>query len=499
MTICRLTKLFLATLCLSLASCDWIHDDYDDEQHNVRDNYINLTIAVSNNTANTRAGELPQGGENGDGREAGFAHENSVAGITLILYSDDAGINTSADPVLALVRYFPVTLESRDAQGKNYSDKTEEARYTTGDQPLGKPRIDFSKAYHAIVVANQDLRPALTEGTSKLSDVRKYVTGFIYMGSPMNGAADCSSFVMSTETDGILDFATATYAEDAAGDRHYDMTATPLVIERLAARIDFWAKNATGYDATTYSKKGYVYKVEGSATDKFVVTGIVPFNLANGDATYGQEYLLKRQAANTTDLDAKKVEYLADETPTSYVIDPKTFDKALTPTLQSPLSGLYSLIGDGNKVETKADNPYYQSVEDMRVSTAKFTLDGSDDLVVCYPMENTLLPTSPLYYNATGVAIIGYYYKDGTGAGVRYVYLSYLRHQGTAASYDVNPFTTPLSTTEVMGTTPMNYGVVRNNIYRVSINNVSKKGDLELSIAIKVKMWDPFMHDYIYI
>lgn len=112
-------------------------------------------------------------------------------------------------------------------------------------------------------------------------------------------------------------------------------------------------------------------------------------------------------------------------------------------------------------------------------------------------MENCLLPESKLYYHATGIAIIGYYYQNGTGTGTRYVYLSYLRHQGDAATYNVQPYTTPLATDATMGsTTPMLYGVVRNNIYRISINSVDKKGTLELKI--KVKEWDPYTHDFIY-
>jgi len=45
-------------------------------------------------------------------------------------------------------------------------------------------------------------------------------------------------------------------------------------------------------------------------------------------------------------------------------------------------------------------------------------------------------------------------------------------------------------------TTAMKFGVVRNNIYRISINSIDKKGSLDLSI--KVKKWDTFTHDWIY-
>lgn len=500
----RLRHIILFTFAILLTACQFEDDqECPGENDNVKANYINLTIAVSNGEARgTRAGE-PLGGENGDGREAGFERENTVTGITLVLYQAADGINTNTsdtDPTLDFVRYFPVSIASRDPQGKTYTEKTEEAYYTTGDQPIGKPNLDFSATYHAIVIANQTLPSSIVEGTSKLSALRDLTTNIVYSGSPKDPADACANFVMTSEWDNIINFGSVTATEDAAGDKHYDLTSQSLVIERMAARIDFHAKNSTGYDAT---KKGYVYNVEGSTTDKFVVTGIVPFNLVNGVADYGKEYLFKRIRTDISD--ASTMSRLADETALTYVIDPKTMDKGTseTPNLTSPLGDVYTLIGNisdpsKKQLENTTDNPYYKSIASMQSSTTgKSTVDGKDNLVVCYPMENCLLPESKLYYHATGIAIIGYYYQNGTGTGTRYVYLSYLRHQGDAESYNVQPYTTPLATTEEMGTTtPMLYGVVRNNIYRISINSVDKKGTLELKI--KVKEWDPYTHDFIY-
>lgn len=273
---------------------------------------------------------------------------------------------------------------------------------------------------------------------------------------------------------------------------YYDLTAQPVVIERMAARIDFWSKNSNGYK-TTYTIPGYEYDVT-SSSDKFVVTGVVPFNLVNGNADFGKEYLIKRLRTNITD-DAT-TSYLADETSSTYVIDPMTMSKvtATNPALTSSLENVYSLISDAGKLENTTYNPYYHSVEVMHGSSSKTTIDSKEEIVVvAYPMENCLLPESKLYSHATGIAIIGYYYVNGTGTGTRYVYLGYLRHQGDAESYDIQPYTTPLAKDATMGSTPaMNFGIVRNNIYRVSINSIDKKGTLELKI--KVKKWDTFTH-----
>ena len=290
MNIRRLIHILIAFACLAMLSACYDHERGEIEEVNVANYYINLAISVSNgNEHSTRAGELPTGGENGDGREAGFVRENTITGITLILYQDAAGINTTADPTLDLVRYFPVTLDSRDAPGTEYTTKKEEAYYTTGNQLLGKHNLDLSAQYHAIVIANaSEVAASLKEGISKLSDIRDAVLNTIYVGNPMMTADRCRNFVMSSETDNIINFGSVT-ATNLDGsvytkgkDMLFDVSGQPLMIERLAARIDFWAANSTGYDATTYSKKGYVYNVTGSTTDKFVVTGIVPFNLNNG-------------------------------------------------------------------------------------------------------------------------------------------------------------------------------------------------------------------------
>ena len=113
-------------------------------------------------------------------------------------------------------------------------------------------------------------------------------------------------------------------------------------------------------------------------------------------------------------------------------------------------------------------------------------------------MENCLLPESKLYYHATGIAIVGYYYTNGTGTGTRMVYMGYLRHQGESTSYDIHPSTTPLATDEIMGaTTAMNFGIVRNNIYRVSIEGISPLGG-KLSLKIAVHDWRHVEHPIIY-
>lgn len=484
---------------LLLCACSDSDGTDVDNQQNVGNIYVNFAISVANGNSGMRDA-TPTGGEDGDGREAGFLRENTISGITVILYQDATGINTNANPTLDLVRYFPV---SERATGTMPIEVT----YTTGQQPLGKHNLDLTKTYHAIVIANApEVAASLTEGTSKLNDIRDVTLSTIYTGNPSYSADNITNFAMSSEEDNTINFGSVTVknldgtTHTPGKDMFYDLTAQPVVIERLAARIDFWSKNSNGYKTTTenpaYTIPGYEYNVT-SSSDKFVVTGVVPFNLVNGNADFGKEYLIKRLRTNITD-DAT-TSYLAVETSSTYVIDPMTMSKetATNPALTSSLEKVYDLIGDAGKLENTTDNPYYHSIEAMHGSSSKSNIDSKENVIVTYPMENCLLPESKLYSHATGIAIIGYYYVNGTGTGTRYVYLGYLRHQGDAESYDIQPYTTPLATDATMGSTPaMKFGVVRNNIYRVSINSIDKKGTLELKI--KVKKWDTFTHSWIY-
>ena len=84
-------------LSVVLSACNLVVDDeYPDVPSDEATKYINLTLYVnSDGTSVTRS---PLGGENGDGREAGFLRENQVSGITLILYKG-TGINDLDDKV----------------------------------------------------------------------------------------------------------------------------------------------------------------------------------------------------------------------------------------------------------------------------------------------------------------------------------------------------------------------------------------------------------------
>ena len=249
----------------------------------------------------------------------------------------------------------------------------------------------------------------------------------------------------------------------------------------MAARIDFCTQNGN-YDATTYG--GYKYNVTGTSGDMFVLTSVTPFNLYNEN-----EYLLKRvQNAWTGTITTN---YLGDETTINYVADPNTGNKNNTNTF-SYLSPLAS--------------PMSTDYQQTMTSSTFTDSDGKQSIVVGYAKENTLMPTSHLKKYATGLAITGHYYKKTgetyTDKGER-TYYGYLRHQGestSASAYPAKSFAALSDDETGSASVPMNFGIVRNNIYRVSIESIAPETDETptVTLNIKVKKWDLFTHAPIY-
>ena len=469
MKVLRLYTLRLLLMALIVLSAATSCYDYDKQDviSETPVNYINVTLTVSASSAPMTRANTPLGGEDGDGREQGIeTRENEVEGVTLIFYRNNVGINASAESAavtpIDFVAYYTTTLVG------DVSDRySGELRYTTGERELKAP-LSSDNEYHMLVVANANLEGLIVAGTTSLAQVRDMVRSSVYAGTGVG--TNASLFVMTSEEDKLLSFGTGSYNQ-ATNRRIF--TFDNIHIERMAARIDFWAKNAAY--ATDYDHNGYLYSV--GTTDHFVLTSITPFNLNMGS---GNEYLFKR----TSDASSP---YLANETTSNWVIDLYTSGKTTAAHPEWMVSTLTT-------VESSLTNDYNITMEGSQSGIQK--VENIDDIIIAYPKENTLNSSSPLYYYATGLAFEGYYYVNGAKTGgERRVYYHYLRHQGDAESYTA--VKSPLDKSVTCGsTTPMSCGVVRNNIYRVSIGGITP--DDRLILNIKVKKWDKFEHATIY-
>jgi len=490
--------LIALTVLPALTSCY----DYGEEgelQNSDNVNYINVTVAVStSNGAMTRA-NMPLGGEDGDGNEKGIdTRENYVKGVTLIFYRDvantTAGINaTEVNAQNTTIDHVVYYFVERDDNVPANHHLPGEVYYTTGDQQLS-PSFRVDKKYRMLVVANANLTNMITPGVTTLAQVREMTLKKAYEGTGFS--TDASEFVMSSEEapDYLIDFSDADYDNTV---HRRTLRLDRVHIERMAARIDFLAKNgkyttdeySTGSFILSIPVSGYEYTI--GTNDHFVLTRVIPFNLNMGSVNAsGDEYLFKR----TNDATAP---YLADETTDNWVVDPYASQKISTQTSHfawttNPLTNVETQMSTATNIVTL--NPI--TLASPEIQTVKQSVGGYADFIVAYPKENTLKEGSLLYYNATGIAFEGYYFHNGSHAsGVRKVYYHYLRHQGESSSA-YQALQSPLSKDAACGATPaMNFGVVRNNIYRIEISSLTEE---VLNLKIKVKKWDKFEHDVIY-
>ena len=471
-------------------SCQMVTGDYDDEiEASSTPNYINVTISVTaSNNPVTRA---PQGGEYGDGTERGIDdRENKINDITLIFYQDNAGINTtSGDAEVVCVERFAVRLFDENDKPTTHNHKDteptsdyypKEVLYTTGNQKIDNTQLVIGQTYKVLVVANADI--AVTAG-DKIKEVRDLVLNSVFTGTGIG--INASNFVMASETDATVTLTNPT-PDTSDGQNKMIYYFDCIHIERLAARIDY---NTIGSEySAEYS--GYKYDNGSGGSGFFVVTKVTPFNLYNEN-----EYYFKRVRSNWTDA---AITYLGDESTTNYVVDPNTENKGNAATTLRYLNPINVLLPGPNHSEA-----YTQVMADVQGTSSLFTDNqGNKNVIIGYAKENTLRPGSLLKAFATGIAFeIKYFNGENDPNPKTFVYYHYLRHQGEkeTGSYQAKKLEEMANDNEIYNpstTSPaMNYGIVRNNIYRVSIEGMSPD---KVTLHIKVKKWDKFVHEPIY-
>ena len=277
----------LPILLLSACSSDEAKDDLNTKE-GLAQQYINLTITVSSSSQQegTRAngdneasagkpsaeatrGARPLGGEDGDGRENDLEAENDVKGITLILAD---GPLSSSSAEIAFIKYYKVTETTgtypTDEHG--HTNDQIEKKYTTGNQPVKVSELNLTenKTYYIYVVANHNIA---AEKGGLLSTIRDNTLGFGDLFTGNGYASDgCQNFVMASEQDVTVNFKTLENIDltEERNAAYYTLTK-PIIIERLAARLDF----CTAYDGNSKNAGYDKYTVVGENDENTTVTG----------------------------------------------------------------------------------------------------------------------------------------------------------------------------------------------------------------------------------
>lgn len=382
-----INKLLSSALCLSLAamtaSCS-MSDDMecppDGPQQGGGKAYIQLSFSMAG-AQGTRAN--PNGGENGNGKEQGQQSENEIKTAVAFLFAGNVTVNGSASTLVTPVYFSNVTL-SPDGQGKPlYVTETKQADVETGE-------------YNLIVVANPgDDHWWETVSPLYLGDVRDHIQKTAWKA---NADGTYTDFLMSSAAEPTQTLKLENSSEE-------DPATTIVGVERMAARVDYKAKNS--YPCTDPTYDGATVEIAGA-------TIINNFSVGS--------YLLKRVAgdASVEPEGEDNVKYLGDETSentvaTNYVIDPWTrlktagnADLSLEPfAVDGQDVNAEGLYVAGTYLPTGSDNP-----EDWSNAVKAGTTVGEWQCVG-YTLENTTarLETAKTYN--TGIVFKAKFHPQG--------------------------------------------------------------------------------------
>lgn len=488
--------IMLAVVVSIMVACSSESELSHEQQNGEGRGYVSLRISTGVRNSGTRA--VPLGGEYGDGLEPGQHQENDIN--TLSLFAYQGGINASASTPVRLVAYLSdLNLKISDAiveDGMFVYDVRVDNHFIND--------YEFKPADKFVVVANT---PAFAVAT--LGDLRDtYVSLPVARGAAGEPPSKCHDFVMSNERES--EYVDGTGAPD-------DPRLIKVNIERVTARIDLITDGSVVDNETN----SLLYSVnDGLLNQKVAELYLSHARVFNG--MRAPSYLIKRLAQSSTAPDY----YLQDEAKpaTQFVVEPNTWKKGTDDA--SLFSQWYgdSHIGvaastgdswfcDAHRVHTAAPS----ASDDGFGGSTSVDANGKRYYVMDYVNENTMTPANTTSEVTTGVMLRGIYkplkvykgidlsnnpvldteyaygqtfwryrpiqqtydetkalYFSNEAAAVAYraahpevqseitkftdakcYYPVYLRHDNTVSTVDIHT---------------MEYGIVRNNIYRLQVS-----------------------------
>ena len=299
-------------------ACETIDDDRPEETRNtLPGDSIHVRLFIDRRGSDTRAGDRPYGGETGDGWEFGSELENAVTDLCVFTYRSGKEITEITPSEAAALRLEGKEYATED-QLKKVSETGTDAghsEYKGGDDAIVTVDFTFAKDEKVettnlrfIVVANVgDIRNNVTY----LKDVCDYQN---YASWTVNADNKPTNFAMSSTAN--------SYALGGEGTKE-DPIRYHIDIERTAARIDYDFNGGT-LDSDNHE---LCYNVVNAAGTENIASFYLQYvKIVNGCVL--PTYMLKRVAKDVAGTSG--FQYLGDETfsndgtATNYVIDPRT-------------------------------------------------------------------------------------------------------------------------------------------------------------------------------
>lgn len=472
----------IAVLLLSLGACSLIHDDMEELGYRKDGSayaYVSLTIHTGTAGNVTRAN--PTGGETGNGYEKGQDYENEVNNLTLFFYPatlGDGGVNRTGNVDFTAKAY----ITNRDPNwDMTYGTQPIDRTYEVG--PVKVNGLKMNQQYHVLAVANAgDLADPKKE-IVRLDDLRKAEINQVYAFSEQKGY---SNFVMASEGD------ENPVLEISYENSETNPAETTIDLERLVARVDYQVESR--YETTTDDAN----EIEGTVTIK---------SAALVNDFRGDTYFLKRTGST---VDASDVTYLGDETlnPANWVVD------AYSTALKN--SGLYR-----NYFTSFTSQSDWESL--LKKGDPIMDSDGKTWYRIGYTMENTnqVQSESDLENYCTGMVFKAKFVPtnlDGYAGGTFYRYNNKLYTsikdlqslipnltEENCDEYGVDVYKDGYcyytwwikhnNDDNEAAFGPMEYAIVRNNIYQLKVTSIAGLGESEpgksgnIVVIVAVQNW----------
>lgn len=522
-------------LVLSATSCSSKDDEPDPYPSKVEQRLL-LKLVMSR-AGNTSENTPTQGA---------FDRENAIHNITVFFYNHDNGLNGSSETGFFHAVHINAGFTIKDNN-------------VIADVPLSTEYTHTEGNRIAVVVNMGDC-----SGLSTLGKLQSHVPSSTWTSGGTPKLSECTKFTMASafDNDGIIEEPVSTASETTTDEEGktiiYTATAT---IERTAARIDLEYDNTAVKDGED-SKPAYIeYPVtkaggETTANGTVHLYGLSPINVMQLPS-----YSIKHVSVGSSDdfscFDSfHYTGHLIDEgnmQPSRYVIEPRTATKTSTADVRSDWYGSTE-AATLNETEWGADLNIATLLGDEPTKTT-YNCDGKKGVVVAYANENThhhtvnsekwltgvllravFVPTTVYSYSdaqltedATYTAgTTFWYYRPSVGDSAplffnnedaaqsykdanpdhqatitkyengRCFYHAWVRHTPSASGSD-----TPVINHNSF---PMEYGIVRNHIYRLSFTftrigdpNPNIDGPENTRPVIFVRPWNVITHETIII
>lgn len=480
--------------CLSLAaSCGQMEYEAGDDglcgavgNAEVREGTMFLDVRLSVGDGGPSKRTKPTGGEDGDGREPGNADENTVTGLTVFLFPNEADLNTEtgrAQPVLAAYYFDSNDLLWQVAAGGNVSYKTKE--------PLDVSNLNQDQCKVLAVVNADYSRYFKNGGTSwaTLADLRDWQTGNdLWQAATDPQNIRKTNFLMSS-----TELATVT---DIRNSTEVNPAKAVVNVERLVARVDY----------RTLQDEFDVVDGQQAVVGNVKIIGAALVNRLDGHVNLlkhvSDDYTEEVADAAIGREEAADGGYAVNWVVDAYETTDKKFGDFL-PTLTKDAGwedlfseGLPMTASDGTEWNclgyVRENTNRIQGADELRryatgvVFRAQYNVkaDGFTDGGDIFKYGNVLYATLEAVREAAG-APEGVTVENCAEYGITYYpkgvcyYTYWIKH---ADDGDDTAFGT------------MEYAIVRNNLYQLTVMSVSSIGDPEpgdssLTIEVAVKNW----------